>query len=222
MNRSIEPRRLALLALLAAGLSTGCALKPRTAKKPVVEPEAVEETAPEPSAAKGDARERYAKALQLMKERKTKEAGEAFLALAKDFPTYSGPLTNLGILYAKSNRRGEAVEAFNRALVAKPDNVVAANWMGIVHREAGDYVKAQQAYEKAIQIKPDFAAAHLNLGLLMEEHLKRPAEALPHYRRYQELVGDKDLRVLVWIAEIEARQPKPAEPATASKEGGKS
>lgn len=221
MNRFSEWRRWLLLAVLAAGLSAGCAGKPRKAVKPAVTPETTEETA-EPTADKGDAKARFAAALQLMKERKTKEAGEAFLSLAKDFPNYSGPLTNLGILYAKSNRRSEAIEAFSRAVAANPNNAAAANWMGVVHREAGDYVRAQKAYEQAIQIKPDFAAAHLNLGLLMEEHLKRPADALPHYRRYQELVGDKDLRVLVWIAEIEARQPKPAEPATAAKEGSKS
>jgi hypothetical protein len=42
--------------------------------------------------------------------------------------------------------------------------------------------------------------------------MKQPAQALPHYKNYQTLTGGNDLRVLPWIAEIEANQPKAPEP----------
>ena len=68
----------------------------------------------------------------------------------------------------------------------------------------------------------DYAAARLNLGLLLEDHLHQPAEAVAQYREYYRITGGKDLRVLPWIAEIEASQaqaaPAPASAAPASDE----
>lgn len=213
LARMIRPAPLLAWAI-AALLLAGCA-----AKAPKVEPEtkaaAPVETpaAPVETADKGDPQGRFAQALELMKQNKAKEAEAAFLALSKDFPDYSGPVTNLGILFAKSKRREQAIAAFTRAASANGENASAFNWLGIVNRESGQFERAREAYEKAITINPDYAAAQLNLGLLLEDQLKRPQDALPHYREYLRISGGKDLRVLPWIAEIEARAPKPAETA---------
>ncbi len=150
-----------------------------------------------------------------MKQKKAKEAEAAFMALTRDFPDFSGPQANLGILFAKSNRRNEAIAAFTRAATLNGTNASAFNWLGILNREAGNFPRAKESYEKAISVKPDYAAAHLNLGLLLEGQLNQPADAVTHYREYYRLSGGKDLRVLPWIAEIEARQPKP-DPAAAA------
>lgn len=163
-----------------------------------------EPTTPVPD--KGDPEARFKQALELMKGRKTAEAESAFLKLAQDFPDYAGPQMNLGILYAKSNRRDVAISAFSRAATMNPQNASAFNWLGIANREAGNYPRAQQAYEKALAVKPDYAAAHLNLGILLDEYLKQPAAALPHYQEYLLLYGKEDLRVLAWMAEIQASQ----------------
>ena len=143
-------------------------------------------------------------ALELMRTRQTTEAEAAFTALAVDFPEFSGPQTNLGILYAQSNRRDAAVAAFTRAATANPDNASAFNWLGVLNRQAGDFERARQAYEKALSVNPDYAAAHLNLGLLYEDHLGQPEQALVHYREYLRVTNGEDLRVLPWIGEIEA------------------
>jgi len=163
---------------------------------------------------KGDPEARFKQALELMKTKHTAEAEAGFLKLAQDFPDYTGPQMNLGIIYAKSNRRDVAISAFSRAAASSPQNAAAFNWLGIANREAGNYPRAQQAYEKALAVKPDYAAAQLNLGILLDEYLKQPAAAVPHYREYLRLYGKEDLRVLAWIAEIEAAQ-KTAQPAAA-------
>ena len=72
------------------------------------------------------------------------------------------------------------------------------------------YPRAQLAYEKVLKLDPDNALAHYNLAILFDEFLKRPADALPHYREYQRLSGKQDLKVMAWVAEIEASMPKPA------------
>ncbi|MEE8308357.1 MAG: hypothetical protein V3R81_13905, partial [Gammaproteobacteria bacterium] len=48
------------------------------------------------------------------------------------------------------------------------------------------------------------ALAHYNLGVLLDLYLKRPAEALPHYERYQTLAGE-DERVTKWIIDLRRR-----------------
>lgn len=179
------------------------------------------------AADKGDPESRFAAALELMKTKKTAEAEAAFIKLSQDFPDYTGPHTNIGILYAKSNRRDAAITAFKNATNTNPKNAPAFNWLGVMYREAGDYPNARKSYEKALQINSGYAAAQLNLGLLFDEYLKQPNEALPHYREYLRLYGKEDLRVLAWIAEIESAQkaaaakPAEADPAAETETSGK-
>lgn len=215
MNRCAETRmgRNAALGLLLLALA-GCAQKAAKPDRPAppVPGTPTTEAPVAPPADKGDPEARFAEALELMKQKKSAEAEAAFMALTKDFPEFSGPQANLGILFAKSKRRDAAIAAFTRAATANGQNASAFNWLGILNREAGNYPRAREAYEKALAVKPDYAAAHLNLGLLFEDALKQPDQAVKHYREYYRLGGGKDLRVLPWIAEIEARQAK-AEPA---------
>jgi tetratricopeptide (TPR) repeat protein len=182
---------------------------------------------------KGDPQARFAAAVQMMKEKKLQDAEAALIALNTDFPQYSGPMTNLGILYAKTNRRDQAISALTRAATLNGKNAVAWNWLGIEQRDAGDRAAAEQAYLRALAAKPDYALAHLNLGILYDAYIGRPADALVHYKQYQQLAGKDELRVAAWIAEIESKpglskstppvqQPAaPAPTATQTKEGPK-
>jgi tetratricopeptide (TPR) repeat protein len=201
--------------VLSASLLAGCGMfgkKPAGKGTRPARPSA-STTAPAPD--KGDPQARFNAAVQLMKERKLQEAEAAFVALSGDFPQYSGTMTNLGILYAKTNRRDQAIGALTKATALNGKNAVAWNWLGMVLREAGDNTSAERSYNKALSIKPDYALAHLNLGVLYDAHLGRPAEALGHYKEYQRLAGKDELRVAAWIAEIESKNivSKPVTPA---------
>lgn len=215
-----QPRRHAAAGLIvASALLAGCSLFGGKAPKPA--PTAVE--APAPAAAapsstgsdNGDPDQRFAEALKLMKDRQPQEAQAAFLALAKDFPEFSGPLTDLGILQAQAKQLQPAIENFRNAVRQNPKNWIAQNWLGTLQRERGDFAAAEAAYRGAIAARPDYANAHLNLGLLYDVQLKRPQDALVEYREYQRLAGTDKLIVSAWIREIEDRLPKPA-PAAAS------
>lgn len=204
--------RNAVLAATVAALLAGCAARKPKPPAPT-RPTAPVATQPaKPPADKGDPEARFVEALDLMKQKKSAEAEAAFMSLTQDFPEFSGPQANLGIIFAKSKRRDAAIAAFTRAATANGQNASAFNWLGILNREANNFDRARLSYEKAIAIKPDYAAAHLNLGLLLEDAMKQPAAALVQYKEYQRITGGKDLRVLPWIAEIEARQPGPAAP----------
>lgn len=169
---------------------------------------------------KGDPDARFKAALDLMKQGLQPDAETALTDLIKDFPQYSGPLTELGMIYAKSKRFDLAAAAFAKAVANNPQNAVAYNWQGILYREANDYGRAEQAYKRAISANADYGLAHLNLGILYDVYLKRPGDALHEYKEYQRLGGADDLRVLVWVADLEKAQadarpvsPSPLPPA---------
>ena len=91
------------------------------------------------------------------------------------------------------------------------------NAAGVRAREAGDFAQAERAYRAALAEEPRCAAAHLNLAILYDLHLKHPADALAAYRKYAELAAAPDARVAAWIAEIEAVvAPRAPAPATAT------
>ena len=209
-------QRPALGVLLALALAACSAPGP---KRPQVDrpasPSPAAATAPTavaaPSANKGDPDLRFQEALALMKARRYPEAQAAFLALSTDFPDFSGPLTDLGILYAQGRQHELAVASLTRAIKANPGNAVAHNWLGTLHRESGDFIRAEQSYRRAIAARPDYTPAYLNLAILYDVALHRPREALATYQDYQRRLGHEDLIVAAWIRDLEARlQPAPA------------
>lgn len=218
MRRSTRtPAALRLSALALTLALSACGFFPKKSELP--EPPTREEPPAVPAEPdKGDPQARFDAAMALWQQGQVGEAEQALIALLKDFPEHSGPWTNLGIIFAKSNRRDQAIGALAKAAALNPDNKVAFNWLGILYREAGDLTRARLSYERALKLDPDYALAHFNYGILLDAHLKRPADALPHYRAYQQADGNTDdLRVIAWIAEIEAAAsaatPPPAPPA---------
>lgn len=155
---------------------------------------------------KGDPDARFKAALELMKQGQNQDAEVALTDLVKDFPQYSGPLTELGMIYVKSKRMDLAASAFAKAIANNSQNAVAYNWQGILFREANNFVRAEQSYQRALSVDSNYANAHLNLGILYDVYLKRPTDALVQYKEYQRLGGADDLRVLVWVADIEKTQ----------------
>lgn len=170
---------------------------------------------------KGDPEQRFQEALALMKARRLAEAQAAFITLSRDYPGFSGPLTDLGILYARTGQPEQAMASLRRAVAANPDNAVAHNWLGTLYREAGDFAQAEQAYRRAIAARPGYAPAQLNLAILYELSLRRPDQALAAYREYQRLTGKDDLIVVAWIRDLESRMQAPPAPLvrTATAEG---
>src|SRR5437870_6879531 len=111
MTRSSKYLALVVVASLLAGCSS---LAKKGGGQPAPQPERPAPSATAPPVAapvpdKGDVQARFRAALQMMREKKLPDAEAAFVALDQDFPKNSGTLTNLGIIYAKSNRLNQAL-----------------------------------------------------------------------------------------------------------------
>ena len=157
------------------------------------------ETAPEPVMVA------FERALQAMADGAVTEAELELEHLILEYPGYAGPYVNLAILYRASGRPGEAAETLGRALSVDPDHPAANNELGILLRVQGEFVEAETAYRRALATDPNYSLAYYNLGILLDLYLQRPADALPNYERYQDLISEPDITVAGWIIDLRRR-----------------
>jgi tetratricopeptide (TPR) repeat protein len=147
----------------------------------------------------------YENALALM------QSGDyaAAILVLQDFsskhPVLAGPYVNLGIAYRQTGDNAAALTALNKAVALNPGSAVAHLQLGILYREAGDFRSALSAYDQALTLQPDYALAHRNIGILYDLYLQQPGQALAHYKRYLELVGEDDKAVSGWVIDLERR-----------------
>lgn len=147
----------------------------------------------------------YEAALDSLKNGDTVTAERQLRRLTQQFPTFSGPHANLGIIYFQAEKPEQAKASFNKALELNPENLVSLNHLGILSRREGKFKEAYSLYEKALQIDPDYPYAHLNFGILLELYMGKLPEALEHYKRYQELTKEEDQEVKKWIVDLGRR-----------------
>jgi tetratricopeptide (TPR) repeat protein len=132
-------------------------------------------------------------------------AEQGFLALSTAYPSYSGPLLNLGILQVRAGRFEDAEKTLRAATERNPENAAAFNQLGIAYRKLGRFKDADAAYQRAVQIDPQYALAWLNLGVLCDLYLQQPERALEAYERYLALAQPPDAKVNSWVTELKKR-----------------
>ena len=84
--------------------------------------------------------------------------------LTKEFPQSFLLWNLLGAAFQSQGKFDEAVAAFNKALLIKPDYAEAHSNMGVALTDQGKPEEAVAACKEALLIKPDLAQAHNNLG----------------------------------------------------------
>jgi Flp pilus assembly protein TadD len=144
-------------------------------------------------------------------------AKAAFEALTEKAPNYSGPWTNLGIISAEQRDYVQAETYFNKALRRQSKNTIAMNWLGYLSAARKDYSSAEKWYLRAIAIDPQYAEAHLNIAMLYEANMRRPKDALEHYRIYQSHTKGASTLVAAWIRNLEENSNYVASNAELSK-----
>lgn len=159
------------------------------------------------------AQARFDAALQAMQQGRSSDAQSSFGALAKDYPKLSGPLTNMGIIYAMSGRLDDAINALRQATTVNSANAVAWTWLGSLYRQSGRLTDAGDAYRHAIAAKPGYAPAHLDLAILYDVGLHQPGKAAEEYAAYFKLSPERPI-ASVWFREASG-QPTDTAPAEA-------
>jgi protein O-mannosyl-transferase len=89
---------------------------------------------------------------------------------------------NIGCYAAAEGKYGEAIESYNQALQAEPDNASWAdhapgyNDLGYAYLKEGELSNAVASLEKALELRPRYGEAYYNLGCAFLIN-KQPAEA---------------------------------------------
>ena len=78
----------------------------------------------------------------------------------------------LGAAAAQIGKYDEAVAAFRRVIVLKPDYAEAYNNMANALKEQGKLNEAIASYNKALSLKPGYAEAYNNMGNALKEQGK--------------------------------------------------
>lgn len=149
--------------------------------------------------------QQFERAVLLMSSGDLAAAEQGLRQLATAYPSYSGPLLNLGILHVKAGKLEAAEQAIRDAITRNGNNAVAFNQLGIVYRKLGRFTQADEAYTRAVQIDPNYALAYLNLGVLCDLYLQEPQRALEAYERYLSLASAPDAKVSGWVTELKKR-----------------
>lgn len=150
----------------------------------------------------------FQQALVLMQARKLPQAAEKFHNLINHYPRMTGAWANLGLLYMKTGKWNKAKHALQQALSLNANSAPIYNYLGVIDRNLGLFQQARHAYKKAIDVDPAYASAWLNLGILYDIYMNKPAQALPQYEHYQQLKNHNDDKVHKWIVELKRRLAK--------------
>ena len=119
------------------------------------------------------------------------QAQAVFTKLAGAYPHLAGPHVNLGIMYMRLERLGEAEQALTEAVRRNPASAAGHNQLGILYRKQGRFTEAEAAYKQAITNDPNYAIAYLNQGVLYDLYLQRPSEALTSLRALRSTARSK-------------------------------
>ena len=120
--------------------------------------------------------------VKLYNQQKLQEVYKEVQVLTKQY-TESLTLWNLmGASAAQIGKLEEAVRAFEKSLVIKPDNADAHYNIGNAFRDQQKLQEAIEAYNHAISIKPDYADAYLNMGNALKDQGKLQ-EAVEVYKK---------------------------------------
>ncbi len=149
--------------------------------------------------------QQYRQALDAMAAGDYAAAEAPLQAVIQARPDLAGPRFNLGLIYARTERRAAALSSLQAAARLNPKLAAAHNQIGILQRQSGDFQAARRAYEQALAADPDYANAHLNVGILYDLYLQQPALALQHYQRYQALSGKEERTIQLWIVDLRQR-----------------
>ncbi len=114
------------------------------------------------------------------------QAVEAYQKVLELNPKAAGALVNLGTIYYRQRKFGEAEKYYRQAIEADPEYPLAQFNLGNLYDEQGRVKEALEHYRRALELNAGYADAHFNLALLCER-TGDAMKAVHHWKAYLKL-----------------------------------
>jgi len=151
-----------------------------------------------------EAKDEFDKALALAHGGNDAAAEAQLAGLAHQYPQFSTPLVDLGILYRKSGDLDAAAHALEEAVKRDPHSALAWTELGVTQRLEGKFEEAEQSYSRAIAADAAYAPAYRDRGVLRDLYFGQPEAALGDFEQYRKLAAQDKLAAM-WVAELQHR-----------------
>ena len=114
------------------------------------------------------------------------DAIQAYQKVLELNPSAAGALVNLGTIFYRQRKFGEAEKYYRSAISADPGYPLAQFNLGNLYDEQGRNKEAFEHYRRALHLNPNYADAHFNLALLCER-TGDTLKAVQHWKLYLKL-----------------------------------
>lgn len=201
-SRRSTSRSAATVAIAIAVFLAGCSTQPRQPNMPVSSNTANKtiETAI-PQALKV----RYQAAIKQLQDEQIERAFQGFHTLTIDYPRYSGPYINLGLIELKRKHIHKAEDLFKQAISVNPESFSGHHQLAILYRKKGQFDQAESHYLSAKKINPSNPEVHRNLAILYDLYMGKLPQALAVYQTYQGLLPTPNPALKGWIIDLKNR-----------------
>ncbi|MDC1194888.1 tetratricopeptide repeat protein, partial [Pseudomonadota bacterium] len=110
-------------------------------------------------------------------------------ALTEQYPEAFIIWNILGMSAVQLKMLDDAIEAYKKCIILKPDYAEAYINMGVALKDQGKFEEAIEAYNKALLLKPDYAVSYSNIGNALKGQGKLE-EAIEAYKKALSLKPD--------------------------------
>ena len=138
---------------------------------------------------KEPSKEKLNSLLKLYNQQKLQQVYNEAKTLTKRYTNSLTLWSLIGASAAQLGKLDEAVFAFQKALVIKPDDAQTLYNMGNALKDQERLEEAIESYKKALSLKPDYAEVYVNMGNILKDQ-ERLEEAIASYNKALSLKAD--------------------------------
>jgi len=131
--------------------------------------------------------ERNKKGIEFYESKKLEEAKEEFISAVKFDANLTEAHFNLALVYEEMDVLDKAIVEYRKAVILDSGLLDAYINLGVIYNKQKKYSESKEAYERVLKISPNEPTAHFNLGILYAYYLKKPVNAILHWKKYMKI-----------------------------------
>jgi Tfp pilus assembly protein PilF len=133
----------------------------------------------------------YQEAIRCLEARNYAMAEQYFWAVLASYPNHAESLRYLGLLARQRGDLNQAIDYFNRSLIADSSSAKAWANLADARLDSGEYHKSIPNYEEALRHDPDQYEVHNNMGVALQ-NIGEIGKSVDCFRRATEIKPERD------------------------------